>query len=89
MGSFMVEYSFQSLKESLMYDQDTLMKIHTWRQKAMKNELTQEETRDIINHLRQGRAQAVTAQKASRAKSAPITEQDVDAMFDELPGGSK
>lgn len=72
-----------------MYPQETLMKIHEWRQKAMRNELTQEETREIINHLRQGRTAAVTAQKASKAKSAPITEADVDAMFNELPGGSK
>lgn len=72
-----------------MYSQEDLQKIHTWRQKAISNSLTQDETREIINHLRAARVTAVTAQKATRAKTASVTEADVDAMFDELPTGDK
>ena len=64
-----------------MYDQDTLMKVHTWRQKAMAGELTADETREIIKHLRQNRVQAVTTQKASRAKSAGLSAEDADNLI--------
>lgn len=64
-----------------MYDTDTLMKVNTWRQKAQAGQLSQEETREIIQHLRAGRVQAVTAQKTSKAKSAPMSGEDADKLI--------
>lgn len=44
--------------------------ISVWRQKAAEGTLTVEEQREAIKILREGRLQAMTAAKASKAKSA-------------------
>ena len=67
-------------------DINTQAKIQLWRQKARDGTLTIEEQREIIATLRQGRlsaAQASAKAKASKAKSAPNSD-DLLSELDNL-----
>lgn len=56
-------------------------KVADWRRKALANELSDDEMREFIATVRQGRVSAQARSTTSRAKKAPI---DVQAMEDEL-----
>ena len=62
---------------------DIHAKIQLYRQKAREGTLTQEEVKEALIYLRQGRAAAAATSATSRAKKAPINS---DALLDELGG---
>lgn len=64
-----------------MYDPETSAKIQLYRQKSLDGTLTQDEMREAIGLLRQGRAAAAATSAKSRSKKAPV---DSGALLDQL-----
>lgn len=57
-------------------------KISSWRQKAAVGEMTEDEMREAIRFLREGRVAALNASKPGRAKAAQAPA--ADDMLSEL-----
>lgn len=66
-----------------MFSPETQSRISNLRLKAVAGTVTAEEMKEAIHLLRQGRASAVAASSAARAKGAKKTV-DVGALFDDL-----
>jgi hypothetical protein len=62
-------------------NQPTSVQVDLWKQKAIEGTMTEDEGRQAIAILRQGRANAAIAGAAKKAKAGPV---DVDALLGEL-----
>lgn len=62
---------------------DIHTKVQLYRQKARDNTLTQDEMKEALIFLRQGRVAAAATSATSRAKKAPINSDD---LLSELEG---
>lgn len=62
-------------------------KIASWRQRCMSNEITLEEMKEAVLHMRAGRVSAATAATASRKVSGKKSvAPPADDMLSELEG---
>lgn len=65
-----------------MYSAETSEKVRVWRERAAAGTLTLDEMKEVITHLRAGRAAAATApdgskKKTTAQKKAPIDSDDL------------
>ncbi len=63
---------------------DLTTQVQEWRRKAKEGTLTQEEMRQAISMMREGRVSAVATSTKARAKKAAPAKVDSEGMLDEL-----
>ena len=66
-----------------MYSPELQSKIALWRQRAAEGTMTQDDYREAITLLREGRLAAAHAAASSKGKKPPV---DGDSLLDELSG---